>query len=128
MKNARLFEGVYTLPIQVQTGVINNASTPIYFTGYPYLLKKKIKAINFNLRQGATIPQYVYFTLYNSKGEQLVYNLPASDIINSSQPANQTRLRLFDLYDIDLQKSYWIYSQNIGWIITGTIFELNFYM
>jgi hypothetical protein len=32
------------------------------------------------------------------------------------------------LYDIDLQKSYWIYSQNIGWIVTGTIFELNFYM
>lgn len=133
MKNARLFDGVYTLPIRVSAGTVNNPSTPIFFTGYPYLKGKKVKAINYNYRSGSAVNiYYIFFTFYNSKGEQLIYNLPASDIINSSSPSitifNQTRLRLFDLYDLDLQRSYWIYTQNVAWGSNFTPFEINFYL
>lgn len=126
MKNVRCFDYVYTVPINVVTGVINNASTPIYFSGYPFLRGKRIKAINVNNRFGTTYDD-TFFTFVDGAKNQLLYNYPASDLLNSSVPTNQTRLRLFDLYDIDLNNSYWINTQNIGWAVTGTILELNFY-
>lgn len=127
MKNVRVVDQVYTLVVSVQGGQILNTSTPIYFTGYPVLRNKTIKSITFNRRTGAGNAGYIFLNLFNGKGDQLLTDYPASDLCNISNPALQTRQRLFNLYDIDLQKSYYIDTLNIPQPITRVYFELNFY-
>jgi hypothetical protein len=127
----RNFNQVYTLEVQVTAGTINNASTPIYFSGYPVLRGKKIKAITFAQNNiGTSVTEY-FLTLVNGNGSQLIYNYPMNSLRqnydNGVTYLSYNRLNLFNLEDIDLLNSYWINPINIAWIITGTLFRLNFY-
>jgi hypothetical protein len=120
------------MPVLVNFGQTNNASTPIFFTGYPVLRKKRIKAIAINPvgSPGSTNPSAPYYlTLVNGNGEQLLYNYPMTDLMQTDGGSGNplSRLRLFDLYDIDLLNSYWINQNNISWVISGSIMYLNFY-
>jgi hypothetical protein len=130
MKNQqRIFSNVYTIPITVTAGVVNNASTPIYFSGYTSMRGKTIKAITFDI-DFVGITQLDYFlTMVNGNGEQLIYNMPFNNFIMQTDvivlPYN--RLPLFNLYDVDLLRSYWMNSQGIAYTFTGTLFRLNFY-
>lgn len=129
MKNVRISDRIYTVPISVRFGQINNASTPTFFQGYPFLRGKKVKAVGVSPQSGrlaAGDPYYI--TLVNGKGEQLLYNWPIWDLVITSAGVNRNRLRYFDLYDIDLLNSYWINSSNVGYIVTDTLFRINFYL
>lgn len=127
MKNIRITDQVYTIQQFVIGGQVLNTSTPVYFNGYPALKNKRIKSIVFNRRTGAGNAGYIFFNIFNSKGEQLLTDYPASDLCNISNPSIQTRQRLFDLYDIDLKQSYYIDTLNIPQPTTRVYFELNFY-
>lgn len=128
MKNVRITDKIYTVPINVRFGEINNASTPNFFSGYPALRNQRIKGIAVSPQPGrlaASDPYYI--TLVDGKGNQLLYNWPIWDLVITSSGSNTNRLRLFDLYDIDLLSSYWINSSNVGYVVTDTLFRINFY-
>jgi hypothetical protein len=127
----RNFNQVYTLEVQVTAGTINNSSTPIFFSGYPVLRGKKIKAITYYAGDIPTSVNEYYLTLVDGKKQQLLYNYPMNNLQqnydNGVTYLSYNRLNLFNLEDIDLLNSYWLYPDNIAWIITGTLFRLNFY-
>jgi len=121
-----VYNGVYSVNVQVVAGVINNASTPIYFTGSPILRNKTIRGITINPIAGLFYDR-IYFTFVNGKGEQLVTDLPAASIASPFTTNGSNKYPGFLMEDIDILNSHWLYINNIGWIITGTIFTLNFY-
>lgn len=127
----RNFNQVYTLEVKVTAGTINNSSTPIFFGGYPVLRGKKIKAITYSKNTIQTSVNEYYLTLVDGKKQQLLYNYPMNNLQqnydNGVSFLSYNRLNLFNLEDIDLLNSYWLYPDNIAWIITGTLFRLNFY-
>lgn len=83
------------------------AGQNVYTTGgqlllepLPYLRKKQITGIVYY--PGAGQDEKTWFlTLKNHKGEMLIYRYPVSDILTT-----QTKQRLFNLFDVDTQKSY----------------------
>lgn len=127
----RNFNQVYTLEVQTTAGTINNSSTPIFFSGYPVLRGKNIKAITYYVGNPPTNPNDYYLTLVDGQKRQLLYNYPMNNLQqnydNGVSFLSYNRLNLFNLQDIDLLNSYWIYPNNVAWIITGTLFRLNFY-
>jgi len=127
-KNARLFDHVYTLPVNVFNGQIVNSSTPEYFGNYPFLWDKTVKAVSCNpgLIDPTVNPDFL-LTLMNTDGEQLWYNQPISDLVQTTGGNFNLKLRLCKLKSIDLQRSYYTNVTGIGFIVTGTIFSLNFY-
>lgn len=129
-KNVRVYNEVFTLPVNVIGGTTNNVSKPYFFTGYPILRGKRIKAIGINPNAEfftASDAPY-YLTLVDGKQNQLLFNYPMTDLFLHDlfgNPAN--KLRLFDLYDIDLLNSYWTNQNNLSWVSTGSIMLINFY-
>lgn len=127
-KQVRVYDYTYTVPVDVVTGKIVNASTPQYFTGYPFLRKKRVKAISVMpvlLAGGGAVD--IFLTLNDTSGKQLLFNYPVKDLIVTATGANQSRLRLFNLDDIDLDNSFYIQSTNIGYAVTGRLFTINFH-
>jgi hypothetical protein len=130
-KNARLYNEVFTLPVNVIGGTTNNISKPYFFTGYPILRGKRIKAISINPNgdtafTASDAPYYV--TLVDGKQNQLLFNYPMTDLFQHDAFGNQAnRLRLFDLYDIDLLNSYWTNQNNLSWVSSGAVMFINFY-
>ena len=127
MKNVRINDNCYTLPIVVNNGQVNNASTPIYFTGYPVLRNKTIKRIAVSAAGAPITFSSVYFTFFNGNKEKLVVNQPASDLQINPALFSNPRPRFYNLYDIDLQNSYWIISWTGVFPGTFTLFNLHFY-
>lgn len=126
MKNARLFNNVYSFDVNVSAGNIVNSSTPQYFYNYPFLGDKKVKAVTFTPRLITGIDTLI--TLVNNAGDFLMYNMPARNLVQTDGGANIDRLYLVDFPNIDLQKSYYTLVTNVGWASSGTIFQLNFYL
>lgn len=129
-KQVRVYDNTYSLPIDVTVGQIVNSSTPKYFTGYSYLRGKKIKAISIMpLLVNAPSGLGLMLTLRDGNGKELLYNYPMSDLIVSNvqfgSPLN--RLRLFNLYDLDLENSYWSQTQNVGYGAAQRIVIINFH-
>jgi hypothetical protein len=131
MEYNRVFNNVYTLAVQVTAGVINNSSTPIYFNGYPVLRGKKIKAITYSINNIPLAQNSYFLTLIDGNKKQLLYNYPVNNLQQNYNLAGNilpyNKLNLFNLYDIDLLNSYWIYPNNVSWTVTGVLFRLNFY-
>jgi hypothetical protein len=129
-KQVRVYDNTYSVPIDVTVGQIVNSSTPKYFTGYSYLRSKKIKAISIMpLLVNAPSGLGLMLTLRDGKGNELLYNYPMSDLIVSNvqfgSPLN--RMRLFNLYDLDLENSYWSQTQNVGYGAAQRIVIINFH-
>jgi hypothetical protein len=129
-KQVRVYDNTYSVPIDVTVGQIVNSSTPKYFTGYSYLRSKKIKAISIMpLLVNAPSGLGLMLTLRDGKGDELLYNYPMSDLIVSNvqfgSPLN--RMRLFNLYDLDLENSYWSQTQNVGYGAAQRIVIINFH-
>lgn len=123
-----VYNGVVTVPVKVITGVINNASTPVYFTGAPVLKNRHIKGITIQPILATTFNlERIYITLFNSSGEQLITALPAKTIQSNFAANGSNKYPAFNIYDIDIINSYWEYINNISWIVTGTLFNINFY-
>ena len=128
-KQVRVYDFTYSVPVDVVTGTIVNASTPQYFTGYTFLRDKKVKAISvmpvlLNLAGGTNI----FLTLTNVAGEQRLFNYPIQDlVVTGGGGVNNTRLRLFNVENIELDNSYYLLSTNVGWAVTGRLFILNFH-
>lgn len=120
-----VYDGVITVPVTVRQFNVNNASTPVYFTGSPVLRNKKIKGIVYY--PVSSLLNTVYFTFYNGNREQIVTNLPAQSIESDFVANGSNKYPAFDLYDIDILNSYWIYVNNVGWAASSIIFYLNFY-
>jgi hypothetical protein len=128
-KQVRVYDFTYSVPVDVVTGTIVNASTPQYFTGYTFLRDKKVKAISvmpvlLNLAAGANI----FLTLTNVAGDQKLYNYPIQDlVVTGGGGVNNQRLRLFNVENIELDNSYYLLSTNLSWVVTGRLFILNFH-
>ena len=128
-KQVRVYDFTYSVPVDIVTGTIVNASTPQYFTGYTFLRDKKVKAISvmpvlLNLAGGVDI----FLTLTNVAKEQKLYNYPIQDlVVTGGGGVDNRRLRLFNLENIELDNSYYLLSTNLGWAVTGRLFILNFH-
>lgn len=127
----RSFNQVYTLEYTVSAGTFINSSTPKYFTGYPVLEDKKIKAITFYFPLIGTGLNNYFLTIVNKKGQQLLYNYPMNNLQqnydNGVSILSYNRLNLFNLENIDLLNSYFTSPLGIGYLVTTTLFRLNFY-
>lgn len=123
-----VYNGVVTVPVSVVFGQLNNASTPKYFTGSPVLKNRHIKGITVDTVLGSSQNlKYIYFTFYDYKSEQLVTNLPAKSIESNFSLNGSNKFPGFNLYDIDILSSFYIYTEALTWIVTGTLFNINFY-
>lgn len=127
-KNARLFDNVYTFPVKVFNGQVVNNSVPQYFGNYPFLNDKTVKAISVQMIDWniVTNPDFL-LTFMNIKGEQLLFNQLVSDLVVTVGGVNNTRLRLFNLFAVDLQRSYFSSVQGVAFIGNATLFNINFY-
>jgi hypothetical protein len=129
VKNARLFDNVYSFPVNVFNGQTVNSSTPVFFGGYPYLEDKTVKAITVKpvSLDPAINPDYL-ITLIDKNGRQLWYNQPLTDLLQTNAAgATNLKLRLCRLKAIDLQRSYYINVQGVGFIANTTLYIINFY-
>lgn len=134
MKNARIYDNLYTLPVIRQGGKNYTASTPIYFGQNTFIEKIKVKAISAftNLVPLNTTGDSYYLTLFDIYGNQLLYNYPVDDLNNTQWQATgysspTLKLRLFNLENIDLRRSYFISPFNTPSITTFEAFRLTFY-
>lgn len=118
MKNVRCYNNVYTHRITVAPGTANNGSSPMYFQSSTNLLKgKTIKAIETVIFQPfptSFSPAPWYLTLVNFNKEILLFNFPliALSTINETPTG---RLQLFNLFDVDINNSFWIVASGTGW-------------
>ena len=128
-KQVRVYDFTYSVPIDVVTGTIVNASTPQYFTGYTFLRDKKVKAISVMPVLGNTVATRIFLTIRNVAGEQILFNYPIQDLVVTGGGINgdSTLLRLFNVENIELDNSYYLLSTNLGWAVTGRLFILNFH-
>jgi hypothetical protein len=133
MKNCRIYDNEYTLPVLRVGGVNYTPSTPVYFGQNTFIEGKTIKSISAfsNLVPLGVTGDCYYITLFNTKGEQLLYNYPVDDLNNTQyQNANYLtplKLRLFNLKNVDLRRSYFISSFNTPAVNTFEAFRLTFY-
>jgi len=125
VKNNRVFDGIYTISILATVGQIVNVSTPQYFQNANYLANKTVKAIT--VTQNSLSDRFL-ITLVDTSGTQLLFNTPFRDLLQTSNGNPDQKLRLFRLNNIDLQRSYYTSVIPFGYTITGTIFNINFYI
>jgi hypothetical protein len=127
MNNAREFDKVYTISVNIPSKGLINLNQNYYFDGYPFLRNIKVKAISVN-----NLPNILqltgYLTLSDSKKNIILNNYPLSDLLLINQ-SPKAKLRLFKIDGVDLLNSY--FSQSSGYInfspTSGTLFNLNFY-
>ena len=118
MKNVRCFNNVYTHKVIVAPGTANNGSSPMYFQASTNLLKNKtIKAIETVTFQpvGPLTPAPWYLTLVNFNKEILLFNFPVGALSTTNETPVKGRLQLFNLFDVDINNSFWIVSGGTGW-------------
>ena len=129
-KQVRVYDNTYSVPFDAVLNLVVSPSVPYYFTGYNFLKNKTIKAISVKDVYGINFANAgMMLTLRNVKGQDLLYNYPLSDLQvgDFSTGSNTQKLRLFNLYDIDLNNSYYSQSVTIGYGFDARIFLLNFH-
>lgn len=133
MAYTRIYENIYTFPVQTVDQVNYVDGTKYFFEPCPEIRKRTIKALSisyYNSRAGQQ--DQAFFTFKNGKGEVLAYNYPAVDLqdnTNTGLANPKYRLRLFNWYDIDLNNSYYTYVDVSGPLNTfDVLFNLNFYL
>ena len=129
-KQVRVYDNTYSVPFDAVFNLVVSPSVPYYFTGYNFLKNKTIKAISVMDVYGINFANAgMMLTLRNVKGQDLLYNYPLSDLQvgDFSTGSNTQKLRLFNLYDIDLNNSYYSQSVTIGYGFDARIFLLNFH-
>ena len=134
MTYTRIYENIYTFPVQTKSQLSYQDGTKYFFEPCPEIKNKTIKALSISYYN--SIPSQTdqaYFTFKNCKGETLAYNYPAVDLMDttSQQPVAipNYKLRLFNWYDIDLNNSYYTYIDVSGPLNTfKVLFNLNFYL
>jgi len=132
----RIYENIYTFPVSTN-GTILGDNVKVFFSPCPQISKRHLKAISISYdlskAQGG-YPDQCFITLKNSKGEVLLYNYPANDLNDATDfivgGVLNFKLRLFNLYDVDLSQSYYFYSDVSGPIGNNSqiVFKLNFYL
>ena len=128
MKNVRIQDNCYTLGVNVQAGDPFSPSTPVYFTGFPVLRGKRIKRIASNFIAPFPISLLTTFlTLVDGNKERLIVNQPITDLLIAPFIFNNPRARYYDLYDIDLQNSYYTIQGSGTWPTSIQLFSLHFY-
>jgi hypothetical protein len=132
----RIYENIYTFPVNTK-GTIVGDNVKVFFDSCPEIQKKTLKAISLSYDisvQNGAYPDQAFITLKNSKGEVLIYNYPANDLndtVNGALFTTQVfRLRLFNLYDVDLSQSYYFFNNVSGPIGNNSqiVFNFNFYL
>lgn len=128
MKNVRIQDNCYTLSVNVQAGDPVSASTPVYFTGFPVLRNKRIKRIASNFLAPFPIQlNTVYLTFVDGNKERLIVNQPVTDLLIAPFIFNNRLARYYNLYDIDLQNSYYTIQTTGTWPTSRQLFSLHFY-
>lgn len=130
MKTTRVYTQVYTFRVEISGNLVANVKK-FFASGLSDLKLKTIRAITIS-NTGLTVPGntgQIYLTFVDNQNNTLLYNYPGADLIdltggNATNP-DRTRLRLFDLKGIELQKSYFFVAD--ASIIGSASFDLNFY-
>lgn len=129
-KQVRVYDNTYAVPFDANLNLVVSPSVPYYFTGYNFLKNKTIKAISIMDVYGINfVAAGMMLTLRNGKGEDLLFNYPLTDLQvgGFTTGSNTKRLRLFNLYDIDLNNSYYSQSVTIAYGFNARIFIINFH-
>jgi len=135
MAYTRIYENVYTFPVYARELI--NANAKYFFDPCPEIKKRHIKAISisyYNFYNGYVDSAYI--SLKNSKNETICYNYPATDLMDNTTQNGllsgtlNYKLRLFNLYDLDLNSSSYIYNHvTFNFPTNGLpLFNLNFYL
>lgn len=132
MRTTRVYTQIYTYKVQVEQAA--NDSIKHYFkSGLSTLKYKTIRAITIS-NQYIGVPgqtDQCYLTLVDSQHNTKLYNYPTEDLMDQTGgnvpiTPGITRIRLFNLQNIELQNSYFFFT-NVTGPISGNIFDINFY-
>jgi hypothetical protein len=135
MPYTRIYENIYTFPVYARELINQNAK--YFFDPCPEIRQKKINAISisyYNYYNGYADSAFI--TLKNGKNEIMCDNYPATDLMDTTTQNSlltgtlQYKLRLFNLYDIDLKSSYYMYNRITFPFPTNNLplFNINFYL
>jgi len=132
MKTTRVYTQVYSYSVQVEQGA-NDSIKHFFKSGLSTLKKKTIKAITVAFQYIGVPGQtdQCFLTLVDSNHNTKLYNYPTEDLMNQTGgnipvTPGVTRIRLFNLKDIELQNSYFFFT-NVSGPISGHVFDINFY-
>lgn len=135
MAYQRIYDNVYTFPVYAKALINPNAKN--FFDPCPEIKKRHIKALSisyYNFYTGYIDSAYI--TLKNGNNEIICYNYPATDLMDTTTQNTilsgslTYKLRFFNLYDLDLNSSYYMYNHVTFPFPTNNnpIFNLNFYL
>lgn len=129
MAITHIYNNIYSLRINISANQIGNK---IFFvTNLPILKQRKIRAMSVSGQiSAAGQTDQIFITLVDDKNKIKLFNYPASDIRDNSQPNHNAApvaayryTRLFNLENIELQRSYFMVKdqsgpyQNLTWYI-----------
>jgi hypothetical protein len=132
MAITHIYDSIYSLRINISANQIGNK---IFFvTNLPILKQKKIKAMSVSGQiSAAGQSDQVFITLVDNNNKIKLFNYPACDIRDNSQPyhnfapvAAYRYTRLFNLENIELQRSYFMVTDQTG-PYQNLIWYINFY-
>jgi hypothetical protein len=116
--------------VEISGNLVANVKK-FFASGLSDLKLKTIRAITIS-NTGLTVPGsngQIYLTFVDNQNNTLLYNYPGADLIDltggNASNTDKTRVRLFDLKGVELQKSYFFVAD--ASIVGSTSFDLNFY-
>lgn len=127
-----VYKEVYSFPVVVGVGQVINLSTPIYFTGFPPILARQVNAVAISSTfPGASVADLM-LTLVDDFDAQLFYHYPLYDLMLAPEdagniPVQNSLLRQTCLKNVNLGKSFFVSTTQIGYIAETTIFTIHFY-
>lgn len=124
MKALRIFDNIYSF--NVKTGNIVQG-VKYFFDPCPEIKDKRIKGITISNTINLFYTHNFYLTLVDQNNKMLIQDMPLIDL-KDSQDNNVFRLRMFDLKNIDLNRSYFYFQDPLASIVAvETLFKINFY-
>tara|TARA_R110000868_G_scaffold126421_5_gene333493 strand:+ start:1079 stop:1489 length:411 start_codon:yes stop_codon:yes gene_type:complete len=135
MTYTRIYDNVYTFPVYAKELINPNAK--YFFDPCPEIKKRQINAISisyYNYYNGYIDSAYI--TLKNGKNDIICYHYPATDLMDTTTQNTvlsgslNYKLRLFKIYDLDLNSSFYMYNHvALPFPTNGRpLFNLNFYL
>lgn len=124
MKNVRIFDKIISVPVILAPGTVIQRNVQNYFPANPFVSKNRVKAISItNITSLFSLD--VYLTLVDSNNQSLINNYPCLPLTTSNALFPDLRLTYFDIINLDLSRSYWVYGDTTP--VTGNPFNINFY-
>lgn len=126
MIQQRTFDKIISVPfyINVPTAYFNDR---YYFRNNPFVGKNRVKAISVTNNIGTDVTVFdCYITLVDQNNQSLINNYPLLPLTIYGNSFPDLRLTYFDLENLDLSRSYIIYTAQTG-ITNSNPFNINFY-